>query len=143
MQPNIWQRKNVFANWIAPRFTTHCFQIADYQSIQMLAFDFASRTFAYRRLAKGLNRSRSAFWSFLREYLDKAIKADQSAQYVDDIGIAANDTKQLCTNIRTAFECIRNARLKLSMSKCHFRVKQVDFLDVQSHQMELALKPTK
>ena len=106
----------------------HYLQMADYQSIQMLAFNFASRTFAYRRLAQGLSRSLSAFSSFMREYLDKAIKADQCAQYVDDIGIAANDTKQLCTNIRTVFECIRNAGLKPSMSKCHFGVKQVDFL---------------
>ena len=107
----------------------HCLQMADYQSIQMLAFNFASRTFTYRRLAQGLSRSLSAFSSFMREYLDKAIKADQCAQYVDDIGIAAaNDTKQLCINIKTVFECIRNAGLKLSMSKCHFGVKQVDFL---------------
>ena len=106
----------------------HCLQMADYQSIQMLAFNFASRTFAYRRLAQGLSRSLSAFSSFMREYLDRAIKADQCAQNVDDIGIAANDAKQLCANIRTVFECIRNAGLKLTMSKCHFGVKQVDFL---------------
>ena len=64
----------------------------------------------------------------MREYLEKAIKAHQCAQYVDDIGIAANNTKQLCDNVRTFFECIRNAGLKLTMSKCHFGVKQVDFL---------------
>ena len=29
----------------------HCLQMADYQSIQMLAFNFASRTFANRRVA--------------------------------------------------------------------------------------------
>ena len=106
----------------------HCLQMAVYQSIQMLAFNFASRTFAYRRLAQGLSRSLSAFSSFMREYLNKAIKADQCAQCVDDIGIAANDTKQLGTNIKTVFECIRNAGLKLSMSKCQFGVKQNDFL---------------
>ena len=106
----------------------HCLHMANYQSIQMLAFNFASRTFAYRRLAQGLSRSLSAFSSFMREYLDRAIKADQCAQYVDDFGIAANDTKQLCINIKTVFECFRNAGLKLSMSKCHFGVKQVDFL---------------
>ena len=39
----------------------HCLQMADYQSIQMLAFNFASRTFAYRRLAQGLSRSLSHF----------------------------------------------------------------------------------
>ena len=60
--------------------------------------------------------------------MDRAIKSDQCAHYVDDIAIAANDTKQLCTNIKTVFECIRNAGLKYSMSKCHFGVKQVDFL---------------
>ena len=46
--------------------------------------------------------------------VDKAIKVDQCAQYVDGIAIAANNTKQLCANIRTVFECIRNARLKLT-----------------------------
>ena len=106
----------------------HCLQMADYQSIQMLAFNFANRTFAYRRLAQGLSRSLSAFSSFLREYLNKAIKADQSAQYVDDIGIAANDSTQLCINIKKVFECIRKAGLKLTMAKCHFGVEQIDFL---------------
>ena len=91
----------------------HCLQIADYQSIQMLAFIFASRTFAYRRLAQGLSRSLSVFSSFMREYLDQAIKADQCAQYVDDIGIAVNDSTQFCINIKTVFECIRKAGLKL------------------------------
>ena len=106
----------------------HCLQMADYQSIQMLAFNFASRTFAYKRLAQGLSRSLSAFSSFIREYLDPVIKADQCAQYVDDIGIAANDATQLTVNIREVFKCIRNAGLKMAMSKCHFGVKQVDFL---------------
>ena len=94
----------------------------------MCAFNFASRTFAYRRLAQGLSRSLSAFPSFTREYLDTLIKADPCAHHVDDIGIAANTVTQLCINIRAAFECIRNAGLKLSMSKCHFGGKQVDFL---------------
>ena len=76
----------------------HCLQMADYQSIQILAFKLASRPFAYSCLAQGLSRSLHAFSSFSREYLDKAINADYCAQYVDDIGI-------------------RNAGLKLSMSK--------------------------
>ena len=99
--------KNFSSNWAAPRLTT----ASKWQIInpsKCLPSIFASRTFACRRLAQGLSRSLSAFSSFMRDYLDKAIKADQCAQYVDDIGIAANDTKQLCTNIRTVFECIRN-----------------------------------
>ena len=64
----------------------------------------------------------------MREYPDKAVKADQCAQYVDDLGVAANDSNQRCINNKTVFECIRNAGFKLTMAKCHFGVKQGDFL---------------
>ena len=50
--------------------------MADQRSMEMLAFNFASRTFAYKRLAQGLSRSVSAFSSFMREYLDPVVKAD-------------------------------------------------------------------
>ena len=45
----------------------HCLQMADQRSVEMLAFNFGSRTFAYKRLAQGLSRSVSAFSSFMRE----------------------------------------------------------------------------
>ena len=94
----------------------------------MLAFNFASRTFAYKRLAQGLSRSVSAFSSFMREYLDPVVKTDQCAQYVDDIGIAANNATDLTRNIRAVFKCICQAGLKLTIEKCHFGVRQVEFL---------------
>ena len=94
----------------------------------MLPFNFASRTFAYRRLAQGLSRVLSVFSSFMRDYLDRVIKADQCAQYVDDIGIAANDAEHLIKNLRATFECIREAGLKLTMYKCHFGATEIDFL---------------
>ena len=106
----------------------HCLQMADQRSIEMLAFNFASRTFANRRLAQGLSRALSVFSSSMREYLDKVIKADQCAQYVDDIGIAANNAIQLINNRRATFECIRTAGLKLTKHKCHFGAKEIDFL---------------
>ena len=106
----------------------HCLQMADQQSIELLAFNFASRTFAYRRLAQGLSRSLSPFSRFIREYHDTVIKADQCAQYVDDIGIAANTPGQLIKNLRAVFQCLRKAGLKLSMAKCHFGIQEVDFL---------------
>ena len=64
----------------------------------------------------------------MREYLDPVVKADQCAQYVDDIGIAANIATDLTRNIRAAFKCIRQAGLKLTIEKCHFEVRQVEFL---------------
>ena len=106
----------------------HCLQMADQRSVEMLAFNFASRTFAYKRLAQGLSRSVFALLSFMREYLDPFVKADQCAQYVDDIGIAANNATDITRNIRAVFQCIRNAGLKLKIEKCHFGVKQVEFL---------------
>ena len=102
--------------------------MADQQSIELLAFNFASRSFAYRRLAQRLSRSLSTFSSFIREYLDPVINADQCAQYVDDIGIAANTPEQLIKNLQAVFQCLRKAGLKLSMAKCHFGVQEVNFL---------------
>ena len=105
----------------------HCLQMADQRSEEMLAFIFASKTFAYKRLAQGLSRYLSAFSSFMREYLDPVVKADQCAQYVDDIGIAANIAADLTRNIRAVLQCIRNAGLKLTIEKCHFGVRQLEF----------------
>ena len=102
--------------------------MADHRSIEMLAISFASMTFAYQRLAQGLSQSLSAFSSFMREYLDKGIKADQCAQYVDDIDIAGNDADHLLKNFRATFECIRKSGLKLTMHKCLFGATEIDFL---------------
>ena len=51
----------------------HCLQTVKRRSKEILAFNFASQTFAYRRLAQGLNRSFSAFSSFFREYVAPVI----------------------------------------------------------------------
>ena len=102
--------------------------MSDQRSVEMLALNFASRTFAYGRLAQGLSRYVSAFSSFMREYLEPVVKADQCAQYVDDIRIAANNATDLTRNIRAVFMCIRQAGLKLTLEKCHFGVRQVEFL---------------
>ena len=102
--------------------------MADEQSVQLLAFNFGSRTFAFLRLAQGLNRSLSAFNSTVREYLDPLVKADKCAQYVDDIGIAANTAEELVNNIEAVFTKIRQAALKLSMAKCAFGHPEIEFL---------------
>ena len=104
----------------------YCLQMADQRSVEMLAVNFASRT--YRRLAQGLSRSVSAFSSFMREYLDPVVKADQCAQYVDDIGIAANIVTDLTRNIRAVYKCIRSAGLELTIEKCQFGVRHFEFL---------------
>ena len=108
--------------------TYHCLQMADEQSVQLLAFNFGSRTFAYLRLAQGLNRSLSAFNSTVREYLDPLVKADNCSQYVDDICIAAKNVEELVNNIESVFIKIRQAGLKLSMAKCAIGHPEIEFL---------------
>ena len=121
------ERKSLFCKLDCSQ-AYHCLQMADQRSVEMLAFNFASRTIAYKRLAQGPSRSVSAFSSSMREYLDPVVKADQCAQYVDDIGIAANNATDLTWNIRAVFQWIRNAGLKLTIKKCHFEVRQVESL---------------
>ena len=103
----------------------HCLQMADQLSVETLAFNFASRTSAYKKLAQSLSRSVPACSSFMREHLDPVVKADQCVQYVDDIGIAANSATDLTRNIRAVLKCIRKAGLKLTIEKCHIGVRQV------------------
>ena len=58
--------------------------MADEQSVHFLSFNFGSRTFAFLRLVKGVNRLISAFTSVVREFLDPLVKADWCSQYVDE-----------------------------------------------------------
>ena len=55
------------------------------------------------------------------EYLDPVVKADQCAQNVDDIEIAANDAPD-------QIKCIHQAGLELTIEKCHFGVTKVKFI---------------
>ena len=85
----------------------HSLQMADRRSVEMLAFNFASRTFGHKRLAQGRSRSMSAFSSFRPEYLDPVAKADQCAHFLDDIGIAANNATNPIRRIRAIFQYFR------------------------------------
>ena len=106
----------------------HCLQMADQRSLEILAFNFASRTFAYKRLAQGFSRYVSTFSSFMREYLEPVVKADQCAQHVDHIGIAANNATDLTRKNRAVFKCISPAGLKLTIEKRHFGIRHVENL---------------
>ena len=73
----------------------HCVQMADDLSVQLLAFNFGSRTYAYKCLAQGLSKSVTGFRSFIRHYLDPCLAADLCTQFMDDIGSAVNNFDQL------------------------------------------------
>ena len=70
---------------------------------------------------------RCPLFELYREYLHKVIKADQCAQYVDDIDIAANDAHHFIANLRASFKCIQEEVRKLMMHNCHFGATEIDF----------------
>ena len=60
--------------------------------------------------------------------MEPVLKADQCAQYAEDIAIAANNATELTRNIRAVVKFICQAGLKLTIEKCYFGIRQVDFL---------------
>ena len=106
----------------------HCVQMADPLSVQLLAFNFASRTMAYQRLARGLNRAVTGFSAFVRNYLEPCLSANICTQFMDDIGCGVDSAEQLLPYLRQIFQCLRRSGLKLSPEKYIFGSEHVSFL---------------
>ena len=98
--------KNLFCKLYCPQ-AYRCLEMADQRSVEMLAVNPTTKTFAYRRLAQGFSRSLSAFSSFLLEYLQPILKVDQGAQYVNDKVVVSNSPEQLITKFRGSFQCVQ------------------------------------
>ena len=117
--------------------------MADQRSMEMFAFNFARRTFAYKRLAQGLNRSVSAFSSLMCEYLDAVVKADQGAQYVDDIGIAANNATNFTRNVGQSSSAFSKQDWSWKMRKTTSESENLNSFEEDFHQKESHHKPWK
>ena len=106
----------------------HCVQMADDLPVQLLAFNFASRTFAYTCLAQGLNKSVTGFSSFVKHYLDPCLAADLCTQFMDDIAAGVIEFDELIPVLRKTFDCLIASGLKLSAHKCEFGTAKIDYL---------------
>ena len=126
MQRSIWQGKTYSANWIVPKPTTASKWPINNPLDSLRSISPAEHSITNDWLKDLV--ALSAFSSFSREYFDPVIKADQYAQYVDDIGIAAKTPQELIGSPRAVFQHLRKAGLKLSMAKCHFGAQEVEFL---------------
>ena len=91
--------------------------MADDISVLLLAFNFASRTFAYNCLAQVLNKSVTGFSSFVKHYLDPCLAANVCTQFVDDIAAGVNNFDEMIPALRKIFDCLRESGLKLSEHK--------------------------
>ena len=106
----------------------HCVQMADDVSVQLLAFNFASRTYAYKCLAQGLKKSVNGFSYFIRHYWDSCLASGNCTQIMDDIGNAVTNFEQLVPSLREIFTCIRQSGLKLSPEKGEIETNTMKFL---------------
>ena len=78
----------------------HCVQMANDLSVQLLAFNFGSRTYAYKCLAQGVSKSVTGFSSFIRHYLDPCLAADLCTQFMDDIGSVVYNFDEMIPTLR-------------------------------------------
>ena len=108
----------------------HCVEMADDLSVQLLAFNFASRTFAYNCLAQGLNKSVTGFSSFVKHYLDPCLAANVCTQFMYDIAAGVNNFDEMIPALRKIFDCLRESGLKLSAHKCEFGTTKIDYLGI-------------
>ena len=106
----------------------HCVQMADPLSVQLLSFNFASRTYAYTRLAQGLNKSVTGFSSFVRSYLDSCLAANLCTQFMDDIGCGVETFEQMVPTLRQILDCLRKSGLRFTPHKCEFGMPSINFL---------------
>ena len=106
----------------------HCVQMADPLSVQLLSFNFASRTYAYTRLAQRLNKSVLGFSSFVISYLDSCLAANLCTQFTDDIGCGVETFEQMVPTLRQIFDWLRKSGLRLTPHQCEFGISSINFL---------------
>ena len=81
--------------------------------------------------------------SFMREYLDRMVKADQWAPYVDDLGIAVKNATDNTRNVRAISQYIRRGGVKRTIDKCFSGVRLVEFLGRNSLSEGVSPQPHK
>ena len=109
----------------------HCVQMADPLSVQLVSFNFSSRTYAYTRLAQGLNKSMTGFSSFVRSFLDSCLAANLYTQFLDDIRCVVETFEQVVPILRQIFDCLRKSGLRLTPHKCDFGMPSINFLETR------------
>ena len=97
-------------------------------SVQLLSFNFSSRTYAYTRLAQGFKKSVTGFSTFVRSYFDSCLAANLFTQFMDDIGCGVETFEQKIPTLRQIFYCLRKSGLRLTPHKCEFGKTSINFL---------------
>jgi Reverse transcriptase (RNA-dependent DNA polymerase) len=90
----------------------------------------------------GLINAPAIFQTFMNEslvgLLDKICTA-----YLDDILIFSNTREAHTTHVRQILERLRQARLYVKLSKCHFHTQEIDFLGYRIRVTGISMDPRK
>ena len=123
---NHFAGKNLFCKLIYSQ-EYHCVQMADDFSVQLLAFNFAWRTFAYNCLTQGLNKSVTGFSSFVKHHLEPCVAVNVYA-FHGRYGCGVDNFDEMIPALRKFFDCLTESGLKLSAHKCEFGTTKIDYL---------------
>ena len=102
-------------------------QMADERSVQLLAFNFGRRTFAFKRLAQGLSRSPTDFSAYVSKHLHPCVAGDKCFVYFDNLGNGAVYGYALIENLEQIFQKISELGFELSTDKCEFGIPEIQF----------------
>ena len=103
-------------------------QMADGLPVQLWAFNFASRTFAYICLSQGLYEFDTEISSFVMSYIESCRTTNFSRQSKDDIAAGVSNFEEIILALRESVDCLREMGLKLSTQNCEFRTLDIDYL---------------
>ena len=126
-QHNTWQRSHYSASLIAPMLITVCRWRTNGQwkcSHLFLLAELLPKKYLHKVSADPcllFQVSCVSTWT-------QSSKLTNVLNTKDDIGIAANNATDLTRNFWAVFKCIRQTVLKLTIEKCHFGVRQIEFL---------------
>ena len=84
----------------------HCVQMTGDFSVQLLPFDFASRTIAYNCLAQDLNKSLTGISSIVKQYRDLCLAVNVFTQFLDDIAAEVNNFDETISSRRNFFKIV-------------------------------------
>ena len=114
MQHNTWQGSHYSANLTAPKLITACNWRTNVQW-KCLHSILLAELLPKNDLQKVSADLCLLFQASCASTCNPVLKADQCAQYVNDIGTPATNVTDLTRNIRAVFKCIRQAGLKLTI----------------------------
>ncbi len=106
-----------------------CFQISlDEKSRDLTTLSDGVALYQFKRLPLGLNCSPAIFLRCMTSLLTPLLWKGWVKNYLDDLTMFAPTFSELLTHFEELFSLLMNNRVKLNLSKCAFRFKEVTFL---------------